>query len=287
MEATKIDQASCKICRLGWNGRKRPLEAKLKAQQLPDVKAPASDSATPCEVCEKRLEVFRKVTALSAADFSSVLSEEVTSVGYSSELKHLAWHPEVAARDASVAYQVGAGRSRWLQAEDPGSQVDSSQDEIAVPWSQLMPLVDQLQDSFSILPADNVVFIGLGTGAHLATALAYSLIEKRVPPNGVAFQWCSTGRCPGDDPHPLPDLPGVCGWATLAPGDSDLWRLQATALPGVIIADGSDCRGFVEAESIGPKGCLLQHRAMASGVRGSRHETEDVSVIVCLGSLDR
>ena len=59
MEATKIDQASCKICRLGWNGRKRPLEAKLKAQQLPDVKAPASDSATPCEVCEKRLEVFR------------------------------------------------------------------------------------------------------------------------------------------------------------------------------------------------------------------------------------
>ncbi|CAE7666877.1 SLC16A13 [Symbiodinium sp. CCMP2592] len=110
-----------------------------------------------------------KVTALTAADFSGVLAEEVTSVDYSSELKHLAWHPEVAARDASVAYQVGAGRSRWLQAED----------EIAVPWSQLMPLVDQLQESFSILPADNVVFIGLGTGAHLAIALAYSLIEKR------------------------------------------------------------------------------------------------------------
>ncbi|CAE7225426.1 slc16a12 [Symbiodinium sp. KB8] len=94
-----------------------------------------------------------KVTALTAADFSGVLSEEVTSVNYSSELERLAWHPEVAARDASVAYQVGAGRSRWLQAED----------EIALPWSQLMPLVDQLQESFSILPADNVVFIGLGT----------------------------------------------------------------------------------------------------------------------------
>jgi len=144
-------------------GEHGPLPEEVKADRM---RFPAQEFA---QVCEKRLEVFRKVTALTAADFSSVLSEEVTSVGYSSELKHLAWHPEVAARDASVAYQVGAGRSRWLQAED----------EIAVPWSQLMPLVDQLQESFSILPADNVVFIGLGTGAHLATALAYSLIEKR------------------------------------------------------------------------------------------------------------
>ncbi|CAE7321431.1 unnamed protein product, partial [Symbiodinium pilosum] len=122
------------------------------------------------EVCEKRLDAYRKVTALTVSDFASALpGMDVTSVTYPSELKRLAWHPAVTARDASVAYAVGAGRSRWLQAED----------EIVAPWSELMPLMEQLQESLSILPADNVALVGLGTGAHVALALAYSLVEKR------------------------------------------------------------------------------------------------------------
>ncbi|CAE7296664.1 unnamed protein product [Symbiodinium natans] len=145
---------------LGEHGP-RPEEVKAERARFPAQEL--------VEVCEKRLDVFRKVTALTASDFASVLPGEVTPVAGTPELKRLAWHPTVTARDASVAYAVGAGRSRWLQAED----------EIAMPWSELMPLAEQLQESFSILPGDNVAFVGLGTGAHLAFALAYALIEKR------------------------------------------------------------------------------------------------------------
>jgi len=122
------------------------------------------------EVCQKRLDVFRQVTGIVAADFDGAVSAaEVTAVKYSSEHKRLAWHPEVAERDASVAYQVGAGRSRWLQAED----------EVALPWGKLMQVVDELMESLEIAPGDNVAIIGLGTGAHVAFAMAYFLVEKR------------------------------------------------------------------------------------------------------------
>jgi pimeloyl-ACP methyl ester carboxylesterase len=128
-------------------------------------------------ICAKRLEIFRMVTGMEAAEFTKSFegasSVEVLSVEYNDEHRKLAWHPEVKARDVSQAYGPGQGRSRWLQAED----------EIAVPWVKMRFLAEELLETISVTREDTVAIVGFGTGAHVAFALAEAVMRiKSVVP---------------------------------------------------------------------------------------------------------
>lgn len=130
------------------------------------MKFPAQEMA---ETCAKRLDVYRQVTGTTHHDFSDVgAAVEVVQAPFTKEHRKLQWHPEVTARDASVAYAQGQGRSRWLQAED----------EISLSWASARRCADELLDSMSLTPGECVALVGIGTGAHVAFCLAEALLRK-------------------------------------------------------------------------------------------------------------
>ena len=104
----------------------------------------------------------------------------------------LAWHPVVKDRDNSTAYAVGAGRSRWLQAED----------EVLLPWPALEDLTVKLLQDIEITPGDNIAVLGLGTGAHIAFGIALSLVEHRNIMPVKLLCVCPPTVWPADAPAP-------------------------------------------------------------------------------------
>ncbi|CAK9067050.1 unnamed protein product, partial [Durusdinium trenchii] len=122
----------------------------LPEQALKDrLRFPAQE---PPELTAQRLSLFRQVTALTSEDFAPLGA--VTGVKFQQADKLVKWHPEVKERDASTAYAVDAGRSRWLQAED----------EVQIGWSQLEEMaLKLLEENVEITPDDNVAVLGLGT----------------------------------------------------------------------------------------------------------------------------
>eukprot|EP00930_Biecheleria_cincta_P034177 TRINITY_DN23636_c0_g1_i1.p1 TRINITY_DN23636_c0_g1~~TRINITY_DN23636_c0_g1_i1.p1 ORF type:complete len:583 (-),score=122.08 TRINITY_DN23636_c0_g1_i1:231-1979(-) len=121
------------------------------------------------ETCAKRLDVYRQVTGTTRDDFSSAgAAVELVQVPFSQEHRKLKWHPQVTARDASVAYAQGAGRSRWFQAED----------EITLPWESARRCAEELLEGMSLVPGESVALVGIGTGAHVAFCLAEALLKK-------------------------------------------------------------------------------------------------------------
>lgn len=122
----------------------------------------------PAEVCAKRLDVFRQISGCKCDDFQ-VEDVHVIGVNFDPAQSRLPWHPVVQERDNSMAYAVGSGRSRWLQAED----------EVQLPWQSLEDLAVKLLEETEIAPGDNIALLGLGTGAHVAFGMALALIEHR------------------------------------------------------------------------------------------------------------
>jgi len=145
-----------------------PTEAKdrrrFPAQESPDV-------------CAKRLEIYRWVTGTTAADFAAEAAAiaggaavvEIMEVPFRPEHHGLPWHPEVKSRDTSVAYAPGQGRSRWMQVED----------EISLPWVEARRVADELLEQLALGVDDVVGIVGLGTGAHVAFALAEAMMKRR------------------------------------------------------------------------------------------------------------
>ncbi|CAJ1331840.1 unnamed protein product [Effrenium voratum] len=145
-------------------GEHGPTAAEAKADRS---RFPAQE---PLEVCQKRLSIFRQVTATKCEDLP-LEGWEVLSAAFQPSHVSLRWHPEIQARDSSVAYSVDAGRSRWLQAED----------EVALPWSKLAEVAEQLLESLEV-GRDSVALVGLGTGGIVAFALALALVRRGVLP---------------------------------------------------------------------------------------------------------
>eukprot|EP00435_Cladocopium_sp_Y103_P074324 s78_g48.t1 len=137
----------------------------------------------PAEVCAKRLDVFRQITGCKCDDFK-VEGVQLIGVNFDPAHSRLPWHPAVQERDSSAAYAVGAGRSRWLQAED----------EVQLPWQSLEDLAET-----EIAPGDNIALLGLGTGAHVAFGMALALIEHRnvlpVPWKNQEFMKAAKAKC--------------------------------------------------------------------------------------------
>jgi len=124
----------------------------------------------------KRFAICREARGMAATDFERKVSAvsgdpgiKVTGITYSNEQLKAPWLPDVASRDVSVAYQAGAGRSRWVAKED----------ECALPWFELRRMASQLLDTLSVNRADHVGFVGIGTGAMVAFAMAEELIRAR------------------------------------------------------------------------------------------------------------
>jgi len=146
---------------LGEHGPK-PEESKdrlrFPAQEHPDV-------------CAKRLGVYRYVTGTKVSDFSAAaaVGVEVMGVQYTDAHRKLLWHPVVQSRDVSVAYAAGQGRSRWLQAED----------EVSLSWAQVRRTAEELLDTIACNREEHVCIVGLGTGAHVAFAMAEAMIKTK------------------------------------------------------------------------------------------------------------
>jgi len=126
--------------------------------------------------CAARLAAYRFVTGTTAEDFKAAAKAagcqdmvEIIETSFSEDTLQLKWHPEAVARDVSMAYAAGQGRSRWLQVED----------EVTLPWSDLRFAAEELLDTIPVSHFETVGVVGLGTGAHMAWAVVDAMLRLR------------------------------------------------------------------------------------------------------------
>ena len=173
----------------------------------------------------QRFAVCREVRGATAEDFEREVRAlgggmKVVNVAYTDRQRGAQWLPEAQGRDISVAYQQGAGRSRWVAPED----------ECALPWPDLRRLASQLLDALPVSRVDHLGLVGVGTGAMVAFALAEEMIRARqIQPLGL-WTACMPTAWPTEGAPPMGALVTTPVRYLAAPCEvkAPPWRLETS-----------------------------------------------------------